>query len=86
MTEAAEERPGQAAAEPALQACRAGDDPGARGGGAGGASGGAWVGGGASLARAAPEHRADTLILAPTHAICRQANDTVRGGWPRKAR
>ena len=28
----------------------------------------------------APEHRADTLILAPTHAICRQANDTVREG------
>ena len=24
----------------------------------------------------APEHRADTLIFAPTHAICRQANDT----------
>ncbi|MCY4404735.1 MAG: AAA family ATPase [Rhodospirillaceae bacterium] len=28
----------------------------------------------------APEHRADTLILAPTHAVCRQANDTVREG------
>ena len=28
----------------------------------------------------APEHRADTLILAPMHAICRQANDTVREG------
>ena len=28
----------------------------------------------------APEHRADTLILAPTHEICRQANDTVREG------
>ena len=28
----------------------------------------------------APEHRADTLIFAPTHAICRQANDTVREG------
>ena len=28
----------------------------------------------------APEHRTDTLILAPTHAICRQANDTVREG------
>ena len=28
----------------------------------------------------APEHRADTLILAPTYAICRQANDTVREG------
>ena len=28
----------------------------------------------------APEHRADTLILAPTHAICRQANEAVREG------
>ena len=28
----------------------------------------------------APEERADTLIFAPTHAICRQANDTVREG------
>ena len=28
----------------------------------------------------APEHRADTLMFAPTHAICRQANDTVREG------
>ena len=28
----------------------------------------------------APEHRADTLIFAPTHAVCRQANDTVREG------
>ncbi len=28
----------------------------------------------------APEQRADTLILAPTHAIRRQANDTVREG------
>ena len=28
----------------------------------------------------ASEHRADTLILAPTHAVCRQANDTVREG------
>ncbi len=28
----------------------------------------------------APEHRADTLILAPTHAICRQANEVVREG------
>ena len=28
----------------------------------------------------APEHRADTLILAPTHAIRRQANDAVREG------
>ena len=27
-----------------------------------------------------PEERADTLIFAPTHAICRQANDTVREG------
>ncbi len=27
-----------------------------------------------------PEHRADTLILAPTHAICRQANEAVREG------
>ena len=28
----------------------------------------------------APEHRADTLLLAPTHAIRRQANDAVREG------
>ena len=28
----------------------------------------------------APEDRTDTLILAPTHAVCRQANDTVREG------
>ena len=28
----------------------------------------------------APEHRADTLILAPTHAVCRQANEAVREG------
>ena len=28
----------------------------------------------------APEHRADTLILAPTHAIRRQANEAVREG------
>ena len=28
----------------------------------------------------APEHRAETLILAPTHAICRQANEAVREG------
>ena len=28
----------------------------------------------------APEHRADALILAPTHAICRQANEAVREG------
>ena len=28
----------------------------------------------------ASEHRADTLILAPTHAICRQANEAVREG------
>ena len=28
----------------------------------------------------APAHRADTLILAPTHAICRQANEAVRAG------
>ena len=32
------------------------------------------------LALLAPEHRADTLIFAPTHAICRQANDAVRAG------
>ena len=28
----------------------------------------------------APKERADTPIFAPTHAICRQANDTVREG------
>ena len=28
----------------------------------------------------APEQRADALILAPTHAICRQANEAVREG------
>ena len=28
----------------------------------------------------APEQRADTLLLAPTHAICRQANEAVREG------
>ena len=34
----------------------------------------------------APEQRADTLILAPTHAIRRQANDAVREGLAEEGR